>query len=448
MPSSPSDVVAPTQPGKIEQWRWGVVWLMFLATLINYSDRLALNNTQRYFLPEFEPDPDLRNEVYANINFAFGLSFGLFQIAAGFLIDRFSLRYLYLGAILIWSAAGVMTGFVPKEAVAALIVCRVVLGVGEAFNWPCAVACIRRVIPRESRGLANGIFHSGASIGAILTPLLVLALVDTSTGVGWRTVFIVVGAVGALWAVLWMLFTAGARAVVIDSEPSPDPLPARTDQPTADENVAVSTSSVTFWDVLGMRLFWICLGTGVCVNMCWHFYNQWFSRYLTEDLRVSGRSEQLILAGFYVAADLGSITSGWVIRGLIRGGYTVESSRKLVMTGLAVSVFLATIPAAYLPADLMPVKLGCFYLVAAAAVGGFAIFFSLAQDIVARRTAQILGVCGCMSWLVISGVTKTIGDLHLAGPGKYASLFIGVGCVPLIAAVIGWFWPEPGGKKE
>lgn len=414
----------------IAAWRWGVVWLLFLATLINYTDRLALNNTQRYLLPEFEPDPARRNEVYANIQFAFGLSFAIFQVVAGFLIDRFSLRYLYLGAILIWSAAGVLTGFVPAGAVAALMACRIALGVGEAFNWPCAVACIRRVIPRESRGLANGIFHSGASIGAMMTPLLVLAFVNTETGSGWRSLFVLVGGIGALWAILWLWFTRGERAVEIDSPPKLDPGVVETGPP------------VGFTAVLGMPLFWICLATGVCVNLCWHFYNQWFPRYLTEDAAVSGRIEQWVLAGFFIAADLGSLSSGWTTRRLVRAGYTVEMSRKLVMLLLAVVILIATVPAAYLPKEnLLPVKFALFFVVAAAAMGGFAIFFSLAQDIVPRHTAKILGVCGCASWLVISGATMIVGSL--VGPGRYAEVFLAIGSVPLLAAAIGFFWPEP-----
>lgn len=414
----------------IDAWRWRVVWLLFLATLINYTDRLALGNTQRYLLPEFEPDPAKQNALYADVQFAFGVSFALFQVVAGFLIDRFSLRYLYLGAILVWSAAGVLTGFLPAGAVALLMACRVALGIGEAFNWPCAVACVRRVIPRESRGLANGIFHSGASIGAVATPLLVLLLVDKQTGAGWRTVFLIVGGVGFGWAVLWLANTGGDRAAVIDGEATAD---------------AGSTAGpgASFAAVLGMKLFWVCLATGVCVNLCWHFYNTWFPRYLTEDLKLSGAGEQWVLAGFYVSADLGSVASGWTTRWLTRKRYSVEASRKLVMLGLGTIVFAASVPAALLPADLAGVKFALFYVVAAAAMGGFAVFFSLAQDIVPRHTAQILGVCGCASWLVISGVTKTIGELDLAGPGKYADLFVAVGCVPLLAAVAGRFWPEP-----
>jgi ACS family hexuronate transporter-like MFS transporter len=421
-PGSPAPPIAP--------WRWGVVWLLFLATMLAYLDRLALNNTQRYLLPEFEPDPAKRNAVYADFQFAFGVSFALFQVAAGFLIDRFSLRHLYLGAMLVWSAAGVLTGFVPAGAIGLMIACRVMLGVGEAFNWPCAVACTRRIIPRESRGLANGIFHSGASIGAVATPLLVLLFVNRQTGEGWRALFVVVGAVGLVWAVLWAVSTRGERGREIDAVPPDEP----------------GAGPVRFSSVFTMRTFWLCLTTGLCVNVCWHFYNQWFPRYLTEDLRVSARDEQLILAGFFVAADLGSMLSGWTTRKLARSGHSVERSRQIVMTGLALVVVAATVPAAYLPAEERAAKFALFFVVASAAMGGFAIFFSLAQDVVPRHTAKVLGMCGCASWLAISRVTQVAGSL--AGPGKYAELFLAVGCVPLGAAAAGWLWPRPAQENS
>ena len=111
------------------------------------------------------------------------------------------------------------------------------------------------------------------------------------------------------------------------------------------------------------------------------------------------------------------------------------------MLGLALIICSATVPAALVADDDLAVKYACFFLVAAGAMGGFTVFFSLAQDIIPRHTAQILGVCGCMSWLVISGATKVVGSL--AGPGKYAPLFLAIGCVPLVAAAVGRLWPTP-----
>ena len=414
----------------VERWRWGVVWLLFAATLVNYMDRQALATTQRYLLPEFEPDPARQNEVYARVQFAFGLSFALFQVVAGFLVDRFSLRRLYPAAIVVWSAAGVATGFVPAGAVGLLVAGRVLLGVGEAFNWPCAVAGVRRLIPRESRGLANGVFHSGASLGALAMPFLVLLLVDTTTGAGWRELFVAVGGLGFVWVAAWLGFTRGARAAAIDGPPSQD-------------GDAPDGPGPTLGQVFATRTFWVALVTLVCVNVTWHFYNQWFPRFLTQDVQVSGRTEQWVIAGFYVSADLGSLAFGRLSRTLTRAGYTVERSRQLVMAAIAVLTLAGTVPAcsAFAGDGQAPLRWGCFFVVAAAVMGGFSVAFALVQDVAARHTAQVLGVCGCVSWLAVSGITAFVGGY--AAPGKYAALFLAIGCVPAVAAAAGLLWPRP-----
>jgi hypothetical protein len=109
-------------------------------------------------------------------------------------------------------------------------------------------------------------------------------------------------------------------------------------------------------------------------------------------------------------------------------------------------VLAASAPAALSPADGPVLKFALFYVVAAAAMGGFAIFFSLAQDVSPRHTAKVLGVCGCTSWVAISLVGLLAGEV--AKPGNYAGLFVAVGCVPLLAAYVGWFWPQPADPRQ
>jgi len=422
---------------ELPRWRWGVVWLLFLATLINYMDRQALAGTQRYLLPEYEPDPTKQTALYGQIQFAFGLSFALFQIVAGFLVDRFPIRWLYPAAIVLWSAAGVATGFVPGGAVGGLIVCRVVLGIGEAFNWPCAVATVRRIIPRESRGLANGIFHGGGSLGAMAMPFLVLAIVETmpgdNYGKGWRELFVVVGAVGFLWALLWWLLVGGGHAKPIDVPP------------VAELGEAVGTDE-SLGRVMLRPTFALAVGILMCINICWHFYNTWFPRYLTEDMKVDGRTEQRILAGFYIAADVGSVGFGWLSRVLVRRGRSVEGARQLVLVTLALIAAAGTLCAIYgFSKDELP-RWGCFFLVAAAVMGGFSAAFAGIQDAAGRHTAQILGIGGCLSWLCIAGLSLFVGGY--AVPGKYELLFVIVGFVPLVAAGLGLLWPKTADQRN
>src|SRR5262245_12696039 len=243
-------------PASIEPWRWRVVWLMFLATMLNYMDRQALGDTSEFVKNEFH----LNEKGYGLLEFWFGLSYGLFQIPAGFLADRLHLRWLYAAALLLWSAAGFATGL--AGSVVTLMACRVVLGMGEAFNWPCAVGTVRRLIPLESRGLANGIFHGGASIGAVVTPLIVLVLVGPG-GENWRLVFQLIGAAGLVWAVLWFTCLSRQHAEVFarGAVEGSDPEGTRPAEPMR--------------QMFLLRTFWITLVVGVAVNLGWHFYRIW-----------------------------------------------------------------------------------------------------------------------------------------------------------------------------
>ena len=108
-----------------------------------------------------------------------------------------------------------------------------------------------------------------------MTPFLVLLLVEPDTGQGWRQLFVIVGGVGAAWALLWAWNTRGERGREIDTTPDMAS-PGREPGESSGElpGLTPGARQQPFVAVFGMPLFWICLGTGVCVNVCWHFYNQ------------------------------------------------------------------------------------------------------------------------------------------------------------------------------
>ena len=287
------------------------------------------------------------------------------------------------------------------------------------------MAAVRRVVPRESRGLANGIFHSGASIGAVTTPLLVLAIVGTD-GAGWRNVFLVVGIAGLVWAALWMWTTRGEAGRIVDAPPDDDP-------------DAAHGTGLPLLAVFALRKFWIMLAVGCGVNLCWHFFRIWFIRYLDKDLHRPAEELQWLPIGFFIAADLGSMSSGYAIRRLTRSGCSVERSRKLVMTGLACAC-LCAVPATHV--GPLWAKLALFYVVAAGAMGGFAVYFALAQDIVGRHTAQLIGIGGSTAWALIFLSNRLVGP-WADGQGTFVPAIVAASFIPLAAAAAGWLWPEP-----
>lgn len=407
-------------PHTIPSWKWGIIWLLFLATLINYMDRQTMQVTSSHLIREFF---DGKERGYGQVESAFQYAFAIGMVIAGFLVDRFNVRWFYAGALFVWSVAGIFTGLV--SSLEALIACRVVLGLAEAFNWPCAVSVVRRVMPLEARSLANGIFHSGASFGAAVTPILATLMIGPG-GEHWRRIFIVVGAAGGVWLLLWLAFIRGERAREIE----------HADIPATASGEA--ECSIPFWKVPLSRLFWVALAVSLTVNVCWHFFRAWLPRILKKDLGYTEQEMLWMLVGFFVAADLGCLLAGYTTRRLTQSGFSVERSRKLVSLGTSLLCLLA-IPLALKPAAWLAVPL--VLLVAAGAMGGFANMFALAQETAPRHTAKVVGIVSCVPWLALAWLNPIIGGLADQS-GTFAPTVMCISCVPLCGSVAGWFWPE------
>ena len=181
-------------------WGWGLCWLLFAATTLSYVDRQAIAVVGERVTEEFR----IRFEDLGWVMAAFQLPYALFQVPAGFLADRWDVRKIYAAAVIWWSLAAMAMAWSPS--LGALMAFRALLGMGESFNWPCALRVTATVLPPADRGLGNGIFNSGAAVGAVLTPLLVAPL---TIWLGWRSAFALIGSTGLVWAVVWLVVVNG-----------------------------------------------------------------------------------------------------------------------------------------------------------------------------------------------------------------------------------------------
>jgi ACS family hexuronate transporter-like MFS transporter len=294
---------------------------------------------------------------------------------------------------------------------------------------------VRRLIPREARSLANGIFHSGVSIGAAATPLLVLAMVG-SQGEHWRLLFQVVGAAGLVWVVLWFWCLRGGRAAEVDA-------PAASDE-GADQPESAPTASTPFWHVFLLRQFWIVLAISIAVNVFWHFYRVWLPRLLDRDLGLSSAQLQLVLIGFYLAADLGALTAGYVTRRLTARGFSVERSRQTVLIGTSL-LCLLSVPAAWSgnPWIMLPL----IFVGAAGSMGGFPNLFALVQDVSPHHTARIVGLIGAVAWYLLAVMHPWVG-WGVDQIGTFVPFLIAVGFVPLLGSLTSLFWPGRARPEE
>ena len=206
-------------------WRWVMCAMLFFATTVNYMDRQVLSLTFKEFIqPEFHwTDSD-----YGTITGVFSIAYAIFCLFAGKFIDWMGTKKGYLWAIVIWSLGAVMhagCGFVTEhivgleskqallEASGAIVssismvsvwlflACRLILGLGEAGNFPAAIKVTAEYFPKKDRAFATALFNAGASVGALAAPATIPLLAKS---LGWEMAFIIIGALGFIWAGIWI----------------------------------------------------------------------------------------------------------------------------------------------------------------------------------------------------------------------------------------------------
>ncbi|MCH5306438.1 MAG: MFS transporter [Prevotella sp.] len=237
------------QTTKMTNWRWVMCAMLFFATTVNYLDRQVLSLTFKEFIqPEFHwTDSD-----YGTITGVFSICYAIFCLFAGKFVDWMGTKKGYLWAIIIWSLGAVLhagCGWVTvhlvdgvsdtatlkvigeaiaeagsdQAAVAAamakfnvtsqtllavssisvwlFLTCRMILGLGEAGNFPAAIKVTAEYFPKKDRAFATSIFNAGASVGALAAPATIPLLAKS---LGWEMAFIIIGLLGFVWAGIWI----------------------------------------------------------------------------------------------------------------------------------------------------------------------------------------------------------------------------------------------------
>lgn len=407
-----------TQEPRASLRAWSICVLMLLATMLNYMDRLALSQQAT----EISRELDLSNEDYAGIEEGFGLAFAVGGVVAGLAVDRISPRWLYPAVLLGWSLVGYATGWVTTYR--ELLVCRVLLGFCEAGQWPCALVTAQRLLARRDRPLGNSIIQSGASFGAIATPLVVLFLATDSAG-GWRLPFRVIGAAGIAWVVAWL---AVVRSRDVQLAPSAMPglagdddlaVPVAKAEPTAEK----SSSRFTF-----IRRFLALAIVVIVINLCWQFFRAWMPKMLREEYQYDAKQVQHFSIAYYIAADVGCLSIGFLAKWLSGRGFSVHGAR--VTTFFACSFLTAmSVVAAGLPASGL--LLATLLAIGFGSLGQFPTYYAFTQELSARRMGNVTGVLSFLTWTVHALVQKPIGR-WLDRTHEYAPVMFLAGLTPLI----------------
>jgi ACS family hexuronate transporter-like MFS transporter len=317
---TPPTTVATKAASLITRYRWYIVMLLFFSTTINYVDRALFSN----LIPYFEADLRLGPMDLAMINVAFLLAYGLGMTAVGRFVDRVGVRVGLAITFIVWNVASI--GHAAVWSIGAFVVIRILLGLGEAGNFPAAIRTVAEWFPRRERALATGWFNCGSNIGAVATPLLVPIIADRW---GWRACFVIIGGIGIVWIFFWL---RAYRRPEEHPRVSPEELAyIKSDPVDPVEHVSVLT-------LLGQRQVYAYALGRFFTEAPWWFYLTWMPKFLSDTYGLSSTARAWSIAAIYLVADFGSVVGGWISSSLIRRGYTVNQARKIALLIAALSV--------------------------------------------------------------------------------------------------------------
>src|SRR5258708_2222549 len=307
--------VEPRGIGRIP-FRWWIAALLFASTTIKYIDRQTLS----VLAPHLKQQYTWSNTDFALIVISFRAAYSIFQVVSGRLLDRLGTRRGLSLAVLWYSCVAMATS--AATGLRSFAAFRVLLGAGEAANWPGATKAVSEWFPKSERGLAVAMFDSGSAVGGGLAPIMVVWLYSSFGS--WRPAFIITGLLGIGWLIVW-------RLVYHPPETHPRVTEKERSFILASRTGELPESAEHSWtSLLRRRETWgIVLGKAL-TDPVWFFITDWFAIYL--DSR--GFKLENSLAGFWVpflAADLGNFAGGGLSSYCIRRGWPVLQARKLVV---------------------------------------------------------------------------------------------------------------------
>jgi len=456
-------------------WRWWICSLLFVATTVNYLDRQVLSLTYKEFIaPEFHwTDAD-----YGTITSVFSILYAIACLFAGKFVDWMGTKKGYLIAIGVWSLGACMhalcgwatahlTGMGSVSALRAVeagsnaalaisttsvylfLLCRGILAMGEAGNFPAAIKTTAEYFPKKDRAFATSIFNAGASVGALAAPLTIPPL---AKAFGWEMAFIIIGALGFIWMFFWQfMYDKPEKSSHVNEEELT--YIHQDDAAEAQEKAAAAEEkSIPFLQCFKYRQTWSFIFGKFFTDGVWWFFLFWAPAYFQDQFNAPASSAlgQGLIFTLYAIVTVLSIFGGYLPKLFVdKKGMDPYGGRMLAMLIFAFFPLVALLAqpmgshSPWWPAILIGIA-------AAAHQAWSANIFSTVGDMFPKSTvASITGIGAMAGGLGSMIIQKVAGNLFTyaekMGPsfrflgfeGKPAGYFI-IFCFCGVAYLIAW----------
>ena len=300
-------------PAEGDGRRWTIIGLLSVGMIIAYVSRSNLSVA--LVVPDVLRSFHLSDTDRGALSSAFFWAYAALQVPAGWMVDRYGVKWTYMLCFVFWSLASAGTALV--SSVAQLITLRILVGVGESVVAPASYRWIRLNFVERERGLAVGLYMTGTKIGpAIGTPLAAWLIMRH----GWRTMFVLVATGGLIWLIPWILLVK-----------------ERVGQPLERAEPAAATP-VGFGAILASPVTWGTVIATFCYMYFVYFCMTWLPAYFTEKRHLS-----LSQMGLYTFFSFGGMAivaalAGWAADLFIgRGGDPVEVRKWFTIAGFGIA---------------------------------------------------------------------------------------------------------------
>lgn len=400
--------------------RWFIVFLLFLGGGISYLDRAALSIAAPLIAQDLDLDPARLGIVFSS--FFFG--YALFCFVGGWASDRIGPKNVFTLSMSVWSVFCGLTA--AATSIGALLVVRVIFGMGEGPFSATANKVVSNWFPRREQASAVGLANAGQPIGAALAGPVVGTIAVTA---GWRISFIVIAVIGLAWVVCWALFAtdrpdqhkwlkASERDAVEQAKADTPVLPR-----------LPLTAYLRRPAILATAFAFAFFGYAYIL----YFFLSWFPSYLTSAQHLSIQKMGVVNAIPWLVGCVGMVLGGFVCDHIYKRTGNPLFARKLILAG---SLAIAALCVA-----LAGVVTGIAAVVALMAVSVFFMYLTantywaiILDTVEPRRVGSVGGfvhLIANLAGIVAPAVTGYI----IEWTGSYAGAFVLTGAIAILGAL-------------
>ena len=384
------------------------MFLLAAVLFINYVDRGTLPTAAHLMRGDLNLNPVQMGMLMS----AFFWTYTVSQIPVGWLAERYGAHRILAAGLTLWASATILVGFV--HTFAALLVLRLMLGLGESAGFPSVAKIMAAIVPPKGLGTANGIvalgYLSGPVVGTLVGGLLMARY-------GWRSAFWVFGALSLLWLLPWSRVAGQVRTAVRTCE----------------------EDSPTWWMVLKQPALW---GTALGLfssNYVFYFMLSWLPSYLQTERGFTLVGMAWVATGAYLVNAISAFVTGWAMDRYLRRGGSANVGYKSVMAVAHLGSVVCMLSMALGSPRMALVSLFVYQaLCGASSPGMYAMCQILAGPRASGRWVGIQNSLGNTPGIVAPWLTGFI----IETTGHYTNAFVVAAAVSLLG-LIGWIWMVP-----